>query len=294
MEKRATHLDRVNSVYAGETIYFATMHGKDELVAPLLRARGIGCQRVPIDTDRFGTFSGEIKREGSVLETLRRKISAAVAHTPQGRLYLASEGSFGPDPVFAIFQSDLESLLLWDRTLNLEIYAEHLCRSPRHAELTFDPIREPEKLAPFLEHLDLSDHGVIVHPEGCFTPIVKGLHQMTEVAHAIQECVTQANSGKVVVSTDLRAHHNKTRRAAIIKAAEALITKLDSRCPQCQVPGFAVASGIPGLPCKGCGTPSPASKALLWECKRCHYTEEHPRADGRTTVSPAECELCNP
>ncbi|MCX7977727.1 MAG: hypothetical protein N2578_01855 [Bdellovibrionaceae bacterium] len=42
-------------------------------MAPLFRAVNIKCESVPVDTDLFGTFSGEIERTGTVRETLRKK-----------------------------------------------------------------------------------------------------------------------------------------------------------------------------------------------------------------------------
>jgi hypothetical protein len=48
MVKKDSLLDRVNSFYAGQTIYFATKHGKEGIVAPLLSELGIGCCRIDV------------------------------------------------------------------------------------------------------------------------------------------------------------------------------------------------------------------------------------------------------
>jgi len=284
-------LDKASSYYSGETVFFATKHGKEELIAPLFRKLAMSCVQVDIDTDQFGTFAGEVERKDSALETLRKKIKAAAAITPHGRLFLASEGSFGPDPFLPFFQADLESLLLWDRELKGEIYAEHLCRSPRHAEMIISADDDTEE---FLARVDLPNHAVIVRPEGLFSPIFKGLHHRDEITRAVRACAPHSTTGKVMIATDLRANHNKTRRDAILKAADALNTQLCSQCPACTVPGFGISRGIPGLPCESCGEPSTASIAVLWECRPCNYTEERPRPDGRMTIGVEECPLCNP
>lgn len=109
--------------FHGKTFYFATKHGKEELLKPLLAELGMDCVAIPVDTDVFGTFSGEVERTGSVRETLRKKIKAAADQHSEAQLILASEGSFGPHPLIGFMQTDLESLLLWDRETGREIYA---------------------------------------------------------------------------------------------------------------------------------------------------------------------------
>lgn len=291
MEKRDTPLDRVSSRYGGHTLYVATKHGKERIVAPLFAPYDIRCDRIEVDTDSFGTFSGEVERTGSVRETLRKKLEAGADAAPHGRLFLASEGSFGPDPIFGFVRTDLESLLFWDRELNTEIYAEYLCRSPIHDEVTIGP---DEPIRPFLEKIQFPAHAVIVRPADSFVEVVKGLVDLTDVEEAIRRCAALSPHGKALVVTDLRAHLNKTRRDAIAKAADLLVQKLKSGCPDCDLPGFWIVRGIAGLPCESCGEPSQIARAVLFGCVKCDYTEERPRPDGRVAVSAGECGYCNP
>lgn len=291
MEKKDSPLVRDNSLYGGQTVYVATKHGKEGIVAPLFAACGIRCDRIDVDTDSFGTFSGEVERTGSVRDTLRKKLQAGAGAAPHARLFLASEGSFGPDPIFGFVRTDLESLLFWDRELNIEIYAEYLCRSPMHDEVTIAP---DAPIKPFLEKIRFPDHAVIVRPAESFVEVVKGLVEATEVEKAIRRCAALSPRGEALVATDLRAHFNKTRREAIAKAASLLIQKIESLCPSCDVPGFWIVRGIAGLPCESCGEPSRAARAMVFGCVKCDYIEERPRPDGRTTVSAGECGSCNP
>ena len=60
--------------YENLKINFATKHDKEKTLSPLFAPYGLDCQMVEVDTDKFGTFSGEIERSGSVRETLRQKI----------------------------------------------------------------------------------------------------------------------------------------------------------------------------------------------------------------------------
>jgi hypothetical protein len=103
--------------FTGRTLVLATMHGKESVILPPLEARlGVrGVVAPGLNTDQFGTFTGEIPREGSPLEAARRKVLAALDATG-ARLGVASEGSFGPHPAIPFLAADVELLLLVDRT----------------------------------------------------------------------------------------------------------------------------------------------------------------------------------
>jgi hypothetical protein len=273
-----------------ERVEFATQHEKEKILAPLFHEIGLFCEAAVIDTDRFGTFAGEIERIGGVRETLRKKIRLA-AERSAGRFFLASEGSFGPHPIIGFVKTDLESLLFWDRETNCEIYAEHLAQNPVHDERVFGP---SDDFRTFLKEIDFPQHGVIVHPQDLYQPIFKGLHAERAVAQAMLDCFMISQNAKVVVAVDLRAHHNPTRQRAIKKAGVALIEKLNSLCPKCRYPGFAISRGVGGLICVDCGEPSRVAKAVVWSCVRCSHEEERPRPDGLTKIEPDECKICNP
>lgn len=171
-------------------------------------------------------------------------------------------------------QSDLESLLLWDRKLDIEIYAEYLCREPVHVESALGP---KDDFKSFLVDTGFPDHGVIVHPEESLSPIFKGLHSESDVAQGKLDCFMASTTGKVVISTDLRANHNLTRRGAIRRAGINLLEKLNSLCPGCGLPGFALTRGIPGLRCSGCEEASQVAEKVLFECVKCPQSENRPR-----------------
>lgn len=277
--------------FAGETVYFATKHGKENVIAPIFATIGMHCGSVKVDTDQFGTFSGEVERVGSIRETLRKKIKAASKGADSERFFLASEGSFVPHPLIGLIPSDLESLLFWDRKFDLEIYAEWLCTSPVHSEKTLGP---KDDFRQALKILGFPEHAVIVHPENSLKPIFKGLFEQRAVAQAMIDCFLASKTGRVVVANDLRAFCNPTRRKAISQAGQVLIEKLQNFCPSCSYPGFAISRGVPGLPCSTCGETSQAAIAVIFECVKCSYTEERQRPDGKKSIGPAECEHCNP
>lgn len=78
----------------GLTAALATRHGKELLVDRALRALGIELLVAPVDTDRFGTFDGEIPRMLSPLDTAIAKARAALDAEPRAQLGVGSEGTF--------------------------------------------------------------------------------------------------------------------------------------------------------------------------------------------------------
>ncbi len=288
-----------NHPYADLSVYFGTKHEKERAVAPILAELGIKCEVVILDTDKFGTFSGEVERVGSIRETLRKKIAAVYIANPQARLALASEGSFGPHPLIGFMQSDHEALLLTDRKLGIEIYAEEISTDTNLAEIEFSPGDELQSLLQnFLDQVRFPSHAVIVRPKGNEKwnekIVFKGLQNFHNVNQAIIDGFRVSPVAKVILSTDMRANFNPARMLVIEMAAKKLAEKLNSFCPSCQVPGFAIAKSVPGLPCEECGAPSAVAKEVVWECVKCAHHETRPRPDGKTVVNPGECQFCNP
>ncbi len=277
--------------FHGKTIYVATLHGKEEIFRSIFSALNLQCEAAPIDTDEFGTFSGEVARKGTVREILREKIDAAALRYPHSQLILASEGSFGPEPLNGNFPTDLESLLLWDREFECEIFAEHVSQQVVHAERVVGP-KDDFRL--FLKDVHFPSHGIMVHPEGSLTPIAKGLHNERAVAQAMLDAFCASKTARVVLRTDLRACHNPTRRKAILAAGRKLAESLRTLCAVCSYPGFSITEVVPGLPYADCGAPNLAAKTVVFTCPKCKYREERGRPDGLTSVEPSNCNHCNP
>lgn len=249
------------------------------------------CVRADVDTDQFGTFSGEVDRVGTVRETLRLKTSAAVEINPEGRFFLASEGSFGPHPLIGLAQSDHEALLFVDKKLEIEIYVEEVSTETNHAEIEFGP---GDNLHAFLKQVGFPEHGLIVKPKGNASVVFKNLQTTDAVRNAINDSFHASSKEKVILSTDMRASYNPTRMKIIEKAGAKLVEAIISLCPDCHIPGFAISKGIRGLPCEKCGEPTRITKEVIWSCVKCSYTEQKERPDGLRTVPASDCEFCNP
>lgn len=291
-EKKVTPLDKVSShPFTGETVYFATKHGKEVVVAPLLAEIDLRCTRVAVDTDQFGTFSGEVERAGGVNETLRRKIAAAAKVKPEARFLLASEGSFGPHPFIGLVQSDHEAMLFVDRKLATELYVEEISTETNNAQIDFRP---GDDLQVFLKEIGFPKHGVIVKPTGPNEHAIKGLVTLHAVEQAINDAFRRSLEPKVTLSADMRANFNPTRMKIIGMAGKKLLEALRSLCPGCQTPGFKISKSLPGLACEACGAPSRFSKEVILTCVKCEYVEQGQRPDGIKKLSASECEFCNP
>lgn len=272
--------------FAGRTLVLATMHGKETVMAPLLEA-GLGVHVVVaegLNTDAFGTFSGEISRQGTPLDAARRKIKAALDATGQ-TLGIASEGSFGPHPALPFFYADAELVLLVDRETGREWTGEAVSTDTNFGA---SDVRTWEEIEEFAHRARFPDHGLILKGEN--GALVKGLRDWETLRREGTRLLEARQP--LTVETDMRAMHNPLRRAVIAEATRNLAVKLQTPCPACAAPGFALAERVPGLPCEHCGFPSRLPRAEVWACAACGHREERPVAEAY--ADPRYCDLCNP
>lgn len=279
----------------GQRAVIATMHGKERVIAPILvHSLGLSVE-VPtnFDTDRFGTFTGEIERTGSQLDAARAKIQAAFDHIPDARVAVASEGSFGPDPVIPFLGLGRELVLLVDRESGLELTGHDATLETNYAHTI---VHDLAAALAFAERVHFPDHAVIVM--GCRgdqpapdIALHKGIVRTDQVERAVQDVLALA--GVAFVETDMRAYLNPTRMRAIGRATTDLVRRFRSRCPVCAHPGFDVTERVPGLPCEWCGAATRVVKTEVLSCADCGHHTERPAVDP-ATADPGQCALCNP
>ncbi len=279
------------SLYAGERVALLTKHGKEAVIAPVLE-KGLSCtiERVlGFDTDLLGTFTREIPRQGSQIEAARKKarIGMDLAKVPVG---VASEGSFGPDPVMGALPWNVECLLFVDDRLGIEVsgWAQGEARSGQIMAGDWGEVR------PFALRMGFPDHGMVLRPEGeTDGRIRKEIADWSALEGAFREARSLSSNGRVFLEVDLRAHRNPTRRETIRLAAADLLEKLRTRCPACGLPGFSVVERVKGIPCADCGFPTNEIRADVFGCRKCAHravTERSPGAKG----NPLYCDRCNP
>ena len=274
-----------SSAFAGQVALIATMHGKQAALAPALEALGFTVRVADgLDTDLFGTFSGEVERAGTMLDAARAKVRAASTIHADAHWVFASEGAFGPSPAVPMLAEAKELILAWRALDLLEVKTMRASFETNFAHIE-DP--GPEALDGFLERAGFPSHAVIVKTGGSVA--AKGVQD-----RAALKTIIAGAKGPVRVETDMRAHLNPTRMGEIAKAGEDLARRLATPCPACAAPGFGLVSVIRGLPCSACGTPTDRVIAEIHACPACGHEARTPRADGQTAADPGECPLCNP
>lgn len=276
--------------YRGQSIALPTLHQKGALIAPsFLTHLGMTVVEIDVDTDQFGSFAGEVKREGSQLDTARSK--ALLGAQVSGLDFaIASEGSIGADPEIGLLTSDIETIVFIDRVNNLEIIENY-----RSFDITAQKIEFTEEidLDQFLVKADFPRHKLIVRSDfGLSNVIAKGIATKSELMSAIAQAREQAID-PIVIESDLRAHCSPTRAKNIEITAERLAKKIASLCPNCATPGWGAVEPLFGLLCRECGEESEnAPRSYLYGCLKCTHT-----AEGEViaeSLDPSRCNWCNP
>ncbi|MEE4279321.1 MAG: DUF6671 family protein [Halieaceae bacterium] len=278
-------------MFEGRRLLIATMHAKEQAIAPVLEAElGVSCTTPEnLDTDLLGTFTGEIERTLDPVAAAREKCRRAMDATGLD-LAVASEGSFGPHPVMVFVPGGEELLVLVDRADDLELVVRDVSAATNFATAE---LREESELQSFAEKAQFPGHALILRKaRDSAEDIHKGIHDRGELLRVFRDLRSRYES--VFVETDMRAKHNPTRMAAIGAAARKLAELAKSPCPQCGAPGFTITDVIRGLPCELCGLPTNGISRNVLSCGRCAYTEDVRHPNGKTAEDPMYCEFCNP
>lgn len=269
----------------------ATKHGKESVIGPMLQKALEVETFVPedFDTDQLGTFSGEVGRKGSPIETARQKCLQAMKETGCD-LAVASEGSFGSHPTLYFVPADEEFLLLLDTKNNFEIVARHLT-----TETNFrgEKVVSWEEVMTFAEKAKFPDHALIVKDVAKnWNYLKKGIQNEEDLKSSFDQCMD--DYGSVFVETDMRAMLNPMRMNAIAKATEELVRKIQSECPNCSMPGFDVVEHQAGLPCSNCTMPTKSTLQDVYRCVHCNFEQIEKFPRGKEQEDPMYCDFCNP
>lgn len=278
-------------MFKGREIIIGTMHQKEMVIAPLLsESLGVRCKTITnLNTDVFGTFTGEIERAKNVLETVREKCLKAI-QLQNCDLGIASEGSFGQHPVYYFMPANEETLIFIDQKNDLEITASQL-----FTETNFQSkeIHNESELNSFVNNALFPSHALILRSkQKNNTEIYKGITNYQDLLSTYRLLSTKYKS--VLVETDMRAMYNPTRMKNIKTLTEKLIKKIQSLCPNCKTPGFDITDHKIGLPCEQCGFPTKSVLTSIYCCAKCKYTFEKKHPRGIKFEDPRFCDICNP
>lgn len=282
----------------------ATKHHKTATIARALGGpTGLNLQTASVDTDTLGTFTGETPRPGSPRQTVIAKAEWAGRHSGLD-LGIGSEGSFFPHPDVGFITMHIEHVALHQTSTELTIIGSATSTAAWAHTRTLSPhdsLSSPDSVAnEFGELLASGTQRLIVRPDTSSTPtaarasgISKGIATLAELHTAVDHALVHSATGRVIVETDLRAHHCPPRHDLIQAAAQDLAHRLATRCPACHSPGYGHHKSIPGAPCAWCASPTTTLLHHMYSCPACHHTEVEP-IPGSTKADPGTCQDCNP
>ncbi|WP_343601714.1 DUF6671 family protein [Mycobacterium sp.] len=275
--------------YAGAVIAMGTMHGKERQVGPafeeILGARVIAPGG--LDTDRFGTFTGDVERTMTPTQAATAKARLAMQATglPYG---LASEATYATR--YAVVRVHEEVLVFLDDRRGIHVVEGH-----NDLDVPGPPcvVSSVEQAIDAARALSFPEQGLAVKTvgDGAVRVFGKGLTDVDSLHAAVAGALGCADGGQVWVEPDLRAHHNPTRRRALTRLARSLAQRLATPCPSCQGPGFGKVGVETGLRCRICGTATDLVAADILGCPACERRQRVPRPDAE--ADPRWCECCN-
>lgn len=284
------------SLFYNRKALLVTKHKKEKVIAPILReALGLDIAiATKIDTDQFGTFSGEIERPDTQYNTARLKVLKAFELYPNIEIAIASEGAFNPHPDCPFMPVNTEIVLLIDKKNSLEIAGRYLSLAASVKEGTVSSMKEAWD---FAEAIGFPETGVILKAgknENNKPYIFKDANTKSGLEAALLFLFKISGNGEILMQTDMRAHYNPFRMENIRLATLELVKTIQSVCPICNTPGFDVKEVIKGLPCSWCNAPTKSTLSYIYECKKCQYREEKRYPHGKIQEDPGFCNHCNP
>ena len=280
-------------LFANRKIVIATMHEKERVIAPILE-QSLGVNTIipsNFNTDKFGTFTREIKRIGNQLEVARKKAYGAMELT-KTNIAVASEGSFGEHPSIPFVQSNLELILFIDKENGYEIRGHY-----RTSKANIDGIyaSSVSEVLEFAKEKNFPKHGLILRrTENGRFGIYKNIYTIEELKNQAQKMLSWSLTRKVFIETDMRAHRNPTRMRAIEKATENLLKNIHSYCPECDSPGFSVIKSQKGLLCSLCKLPTDLPTYDIYHCEKCNFSLQKRITEHGDFADPKYCNHCNP
>jgi len=270
--------------YRGSRAVLLTRHGKGPpIAAPLEQHLGVVVTVTDaFDTDRLGTFSGEVSRTMAAADCAAHKARLA-CELSGARWGLGSEGSFGAGPLGALVTWNVELVAWYDSATGVTV----LGRAAQASACREASVGSVAEAAEFLAAVPAGQGVIVEHRAG----ITKGLRHRGDVERVLaRHFVTSA--APVRLCYDLRAHHAPERRAVIGTAAADLADRLQRFCPACRQPDFSPDRRQPGLPCRDCDAPTGETLCRVARCARCGFEQRYPAL--AETADPYYCAACNP
>lgn len=278
--------------FENKSFSVATKHKKEIVFTTVFSQLGLNYVSTPeIDTDVLGTFTGEVERKHSPLETALQKAKILASHNGNLDFIIANEGSFGPHPYIPFVVSDSEVILMYDVKLDKYFYFHDVSTETNFAE---KEIASFNQLHEFLKQVKFPTHALIVLAKTNDGKLYfeKAIQDADTLKAAVDKLLSISVNGLVKVQTDMRAHLNPTRMNFIEQCAQKFIEELQKICPQCNYPQFKIRRTERGLPCYNCNTPTNSIKMFVYQCMNCNNVQT--KQNEKEFEDPMYCEICNP
>ncbi len=277
--------------FKGRTLFLVSKHRKEEVIFPVFEnLLGVSGKLIDAaDTDLLGTFTGEIPRKNSPLETVKLKSRNWLNSSQHHDLVLATEGSFGPHPHLFFIPAHQELIHFVDLKNGWELTESMLSTETNFAR---KKITSEKELLAFAHSVQFPSHGLIVRTGNPENPFVKGIFSEEELFDAFNQAIQWC--GEAEVETDMRAMCNPSLMRVIEQVTEKLCQRLLQECHQCRTPGFGFQEVVYGLACELCGS---ATHEILHEihgCVACNFQQQIIPKDRKDFADPGNCPACNP
>ncbi len=212
----------------GKTAVVATKHGKELLVAEVLsRELGVNVEIArDLDTDSFGSFTGEVPRKGSQLDAARQKAAAARGRTPAD-FYIATEGSFDSDPRMLGLPIHRE-VVYWHDPSGEDIVVARETPKTNAARIRLGSIDDLHRA---MRRFGFPEHGIILRKSRPLRAdiLFKDARDSTELERQFSHARSVFPWVRVYAESDLRSHRNPMRQEVIREALRELAAIIKSK-----------------------------------------------------------------
>lgn len=276
-------------MYKDKFVLLASKHRKEQVIEPVFREK-LGCNVCveDIDTDQFGTFTGEIPRPLSAYETCILKAKHA-ANIKKYNLSIASEGTFGSHPSNPFIPQAHEIMVFVDLDNDWVIEEQLFTTTTNYKMMT---IHQDTILDSFLESVHFPSHALTLQSGDRQYILEKGIDNHDKLKASLVVGFKKYN--ELFLATDMRAMMNPTRMQTLANLAKKLAIRINRSCPRCGTPGFGFKSVSGHLPCSLCGDETRMYRYEDWGCIRCDYQDKRSRTDQLIVADPTYCDYCNP
>lgn len=280
-----------NQFFSDRIAALGTKHSKELVIGPTLKELlGLNV-KIPnnFDSDKFGTFTGDKKRQNTQKDTAKLKAKEAMEILDLD-IGIGSEGSFNSDPNYPSLIMNTEVVVLIDKRYGFEVYGiSNEIVDYAHAT----SVHNIQELLDFAKTINFPKCAIVLREsDKNHSDMIKGIRDMSELKKHSEKMFENYNS--IWVETDLRAHVNETRMAHIKKATINLAENINRCCPQCDRPGFSLVTIKRGLPCEACNRPTGLILSEVYKCDGCGFENTLMYPNVATTAYSGYCDYCNP